>query len=66
MKVEQVEEKFVIPTLTGEEQLNILCGILKIVNERINNGEITIKALRKLQACICEEVQKERAEKQVQ
>ncbi|CAG8617462.1 10636_t:CDS:2, partial [Racocetra persica] len=66
IEVKQVEEEFVIPTLTGEEQLNILRGALRIVNERIDDSGIIMKSLRKLQSCIREEVQKEKARKQVQ
>ncbi|CAG8691172.1 9196_t:CDS:2, partial [Racocetra persica] len=55
MEVEPVEEEFVMPTLTGEEQLNILRSALRIVNERIDDGGITMKSLHKLQSCIREE-----------
>ncbi|CAG8833421.1 8691_t:CDS:2, partial [Cetraspora pellucida] len=48
-EVKQVEEKFVMPSLTGEEQLNILHGALRIVDERIDDGGVTMKSLRKLQ-----------------
>ncbi|CAG8811110.1 15019_t:CDS:1 [Cetraspora pellucida] len=65
-EVEQVEEEFVMPSLTGEEQLNILRGALRIVDERIDDGGVTMKSLRKLQTCIREEVRKEKAGKQVQ
>ncbi|CAG8799278.1 29133_t:CDS:1, partial [Racocetra persica] len=66
MEVKQVEEEFIMPTLTGEEQLNILHGALRIVDERINDGGVTIKSLHKLQSCIREKVRKEKAGKQVQ
>ncbi|CAG8533242.1 4993_t:CDS:2 [Dentiscutata heterogama] len=66
MKMEQVENEFVALPLTGEEQLNIIRGALKIVNERIDDCGVTMKTLRKLQTCIHEEVRKEKAEKQVQ
>ncbi|CAG8589901.1 4387_t:CDS:1 [Racocetra fulgida] len=65
-EVEQVEEEFVMPPLTGEEQMNILHGALRIVDERIDDGGVTMKTLRKLQSCIREEVRKEKAGKQVQ
>ncbi|CAG8588624.1 19583_t:CDS:2 [Racocetra fulgida] len=65
-EIEQVEDEFVAPPLTGEEQLNILRCALRIVDERIDDGGVTMKTLRKLQTCIREEVQKEKAGKQVQ
>jgi len=46
--------------------LDILRGALRIVDERIDDGGVTMKSLRKLQSCIYEKVQKEEAEKQVQ
>ena len=41
MEMEQVENEFVAPPLTGEEQLNILRGALKIVDERIDDCRVT-------------------------
>ncbi|CAG8735262.1 4359_t:CDS:1, partial [Dentiscutata heterogama] len=66
IEIEQVEDEFVAPLLIGEEQLNILHGALKIVDERIDDCEVTMKILCKLQTCIHEEVRKEKARKQVQ
>ncbi|CAG8724729.1 1830_t:CDS:2 [Racocetra persica] len=66
IEVEQVEEEFVMPPLTGEEQLNILRSALRIVDERIDNGGIIIKSLRKLQSCIREKVWEKKDKKQVQ
>ncbi|CAG8467985.1 573_t:CDS:1 [Scutellospora calospora] len=65
-EVEQIGEEFVMPPLTGEEQLNILRSALRIVDERIDDGGVTMKSLRKLQSCIREEVRKKKAGKQVQ
>ncbi|CAG8601081.1 16730_t:CDS:1, partial [Dentiscutata heterogama] len=65
-EIEQIEDEFVVPPLTGEEQLNILHSALRIVDERIDDGGETIKSLCKLQSCIREEVRKEKAGKQVQ
>ena len=65
-EIEQIEDEFVVPSLTREEQLNILHSALRIVDERIEDGGVTMKSLRKLQTCIREEVRKEKASKQVQ
>lgn len=66
LTLEQVEDEIMIPPLTGKEQLDILRGALRIVDERIDDGGTTMKTLRKLQSRIREEVQKEEAEKQIQ
>ena len=66
MEIEQVEDEIIIPPLTGKEQLDILRGALRIVNERIDDGGATMKILRKLQSRIREEVRKEKAENQIQ
>ncbi|CAG8535610.1 16326_t:CDS:2 [Dentiscutata heterogama] len=65
-EIEQEKNKIVITPLTGKEQLRILCDALRIVDERIDDSRVTIKSLHKLQSHICEKVQKEKAEKQVQ
>ncbi|CAG8528232.1 2397_t:CDS:2 [Racocetra fulgida] len=48
-----------------ENELDILRNALRIVDERIDDGGITIRSLHKLQSCIREEVRKEEAKKQV-
>ncbi|KAF0531779.1 hypothetical protein F8M41_011691 [Gigaspora margarita] len=48
IEVEQVENKIIIQTLTGKEQLDILRDALRIVDERIDDGGVTMKALHKL------------------
>ncbi|CAG8763049.1 16622_t:CDS:1, partial [Dentiscutata heterogama] len=65
-EVEQIENEIVIPLLTGKEQLEILRNALRIVEERIEDGGVTMRSLRKLQSRIHEEVRKEETEKQVQ
>ncbi|CAG8802910.1 15378_t:CDS:2 [Cetraspora pellucida] len=65
-EIEQVEDEFVVLPLTGEEQLIILRSALRIVDERIDDGGVTMKTLRKLQTCIREEIRKEKVRKQVQ
>ncbi|CAG8817976.1 20251_t:CDS:2, partial [Racocetra persica] len=59
----QFTNKDLIHTATEieQEQLNILHSALRIVDERIDDGGVTMKSLRKLQFCIREEVQKEKA-----
>ncbi|CAG8595685.1 164_t:CDS:2, partial [Dentiscutata heterogama] len=64
--INNVEDEFVVPPLTGEEQLIILRSALRIVDERIDDGGVTMKTLRKLQTCIREEIRKEKVGKQVQ
>ncbi|CAG8827096.1 16095_t:CDS:1, partial [Cetraspora pellucida] len=54
-EIEEAEDEFVMLPLTGEEQLNILRGALRIVDERVDDGGVTLKFLRKLQNCIREE-----------
>ncbi|CAG8785676.1 21079_t:CDS:1, partial [Racocetra persica] len=65
-EIEQVKNKFILLLLTREEQLSISCSVLRIVDERIDDGGVTMKSLHKLQFCIREEVQKEKAGKHVQ
>ncbi|CAG8766848.1 15621_t:CDS:1, partial [Racocetra fulgida] len=63
-EIEQVENEVMIQLLNRKKQLDILCNALRIIDERIDDGGITMRSLHKLQLCICEEVQKEKAEKQ--
>lgn len=65
-EIDHVENEVIIQPLTGREQLDILHSALQIVEERINDGGVTMKSLRRLQSCIREEVRKEEAENQVQ
>ncbi|CAG8595448.1 15535_t:CDS:2 [Racocetra fulgida] len=65
-EIDHVENEVIAQPLTGKEQLDILRNALQIVDERIDDGGVTMKSLRKLQSHIHEEVQKEEAEKQVQ
>ncbi|CAG8800784.1 18360_t:CDS:1, partial [Racocetra fulgida] len=63
-EIEQVENEIMIQPLTRKEQLDILRNALRIVDERIDDGGITMRSLRKLQSRIHEDVRKEEAEKQ--
>ena len=65
-KIEQIENEVVISPLTGKEQLEILRNALRIVEERIDDGGITMRSLCKLQSRIREEVRKEETKNQVQ
>ncbi|CAG8639230.1 1052_t:CDS:1, partial [Racocetra persica] len=55
-EIDYVENEVIIQPLTEREQLDILHSTLQIVDKRINNGEVTIKSLRKLQSHIREEI----------
>ena len=67
IEVKQGEEEEVVePSLTPKEKLVILREALKIVVKMVNDNGITMKSLRKIQTRICEEVQREKNEKQVQ
>ncbi|CAG8790951.1 16320_t:CDS:2, partial [Racocetra fulgida] len=63
-EIEHIENEVTIQPLTGKEQLDILCGVLRIVDEKIDNCGVTMRSLCKLQMCIREEVRKEEAENQ--
>ncbi|CAG8782211.1 11284_t:CDS:1, partial [Racocetra persica] len=63
-KIDHIENEVIIQPLTEQEQLEILRNALQIVDEKIDDGGITMKALRKLQTRIREEIRKEEAEKQ--
>ncbi|CAG8805869.1 23578_t:CDS:2, partial [Racocetra persica] len=63
-EIDYVENEVIIQPLTRQEQLEILRNALQIVDEKIDNSGITMKALCKLQIHIREEIRKEKAEKQ--
>ncbi|CAG8849546.1 7365_t:CDS:1, partial [Racocetra persica] len=63
-EIDHVENEVIIQPLIRQEQLEILHNALQIVDKKIDDGEITMKALYKLQTRIREEIQKEKAEKQ--
>ncbi|CAG8566743.1 3013_t:CDS:2 [Dentiscutata heterogama] len=55
-EIDHVENEVIIQPLTRQEQLKILCNALQIIDEKIDDSGITMKALRKLQTCIREEI----------
>ncbi|CAG8460994.1 7946_t:CDS:2 [Cetraspora pellucida] len=55
-EIKYIENEVVIEPLTGKEQLDILCNVLRIVDKRIDNSGVTMRSLCKLQLCIHEEV----------
>ncbi|CAG8442871.1 1321_t:CDS:2 [Dentiscutata heterogama] len=65
IEVEQGEEEEVVElSLTSKEKLAILREALKIVVKMVNDNEIIMKSLLKIQTRIREEVQREKNEKQ--
>ncbi|CAG8693506.1 29295_t:CDS:1, partial [Racocetra persica] len=44
-EIDHVENEVIIQPLTGQEQLKILCNALQIVDKKIDDGRITMKAL---------------------
>ncbi|CAG8833820.1 20528_t:CDS:1, partial [Racocetra persica] len=54
-EIEDEENEVTIQPVTRKEQLDILHGALRIVDERIDDGGVTMKSLHELQSCIREE-----------